>query len=80
VFFDFVHLGASFSGESLDPIGLGDGRRVGVAFLLWDVVIALKILPSSMSPGGLDDKALLSASRRCEVPCGGLRGNDDADE
>jgi hypothetical protein len=29
-------LGASSSGESLDPAGSGDGRCVGIAFLLWD--------------------------------------------
>jgi hypothetical protein len=27
-------LGARFLGESLDPVGSGDGRRAGVTFLL----------------------------------------------
>jgi hypothetical protein len=74
-------LGARFSGESLDPVGSGDGRRTGVTFLLWGV--ALKSLLPSMPLVGMDAHDIVIGrwlTGDASFPCGGLRDNDDSDE
>jgi hypothetical protein len=64
-----------------NPAGSGDGRCVGITFLLWGVV--LKILLPSMPLVGPDAHDIAVGSwltGDVRFLCGGLRGNDDADE
>jgi hypothetical protein len=52
VFMDLFQPQISFSGESLDPVGSGDGRHSHIDFLVWG--IALKILIPSVLLGGMN--------------------------
>jgi hypothetical protein len=53
---------SKFLGESLDPVGLGDGCHSHVGFLLWGVV--LLTLPPSTLLGGWTHMTLRSAGAR----------------
>jgi hypothetical protein len=72
VFFDLSGLGASSSGESLDPLGRA------TSFLLWGVALMI-LLPSFFSMGWTHATSRWMAGDE-GFPRGGLRGDGDANE